>query len=259
MSSNPPLQILLTGATGYIGGTILTRLLNSNSPALSSATITCLVRGSDRIAALTATYGARVKPVLYEGIDDLEATIAIAAQHDLAINTMTGYHPASAQALVRGLAKRKESTGRDVWMIHTSGTSNVADQPISGKWIEEDPEREFDDNKDDIYGYEKEREALHPYLQRTTELGVVDLGLELGVKTLVIMSPTIYGIGSGAFNTISIQVPSYIRSVLELERALVVGEGRGTWDHVHVEDLAELYKIVILNVLEEGAKDLPTG
>jgi hypothetical protein len=61
----------------------------------------------------------------------------------------------------------------------------------------------------------KEREAQNPYLQRTAELGIVDIGLELGVKTLVIMSPTIYGIGTGLFNKTSVQIPSYIAAVLD--------------------------------------------
>ncbi|KAI4946854.1 hypothetical protein J4E91_007026 [Alternaria rosae] len=259
MTSNTPPQILLTGSTGYIGGTILTHLLNSSSPTLSAATITCLIRGPERAATLSSTYGARVRPVVYKDLDDLEATTATASQHDIVINTTLGFHTPSVQALLRGLAQRKASTGRDVWMIHTSGTSNLADQPISRKWVEEEPEREFDDAKDDIYGYEKRREALHPAPQRSTELSVVDAGLELGVKTLVIMSPTIYGLGTGLFNKTSLQLPMYIRGVLDHGRAVVIGDGKGVWDHVHVEDVADLYKIAVANVLESGGKDLPTG
>jgi nucleoside-diphosphate-sugar epimerase len=259
MASTTSPQILLTGSTGYIGGTILAHLLNSPSPALSTATITCLLRGPERVDTLSSTYGARVRPVVYKDLDDLEATTAVAAQHDLVINTTLGFHSASAQALLRGLAQRKASTGRDVWMIHTSGTSNLADQPISGAWVEKVPEREFDDAKDDLYSYEQEREALHPYPQRSTELGVVDAGLELGVKTLVIMSPTIYGIGSGLFHRTSLQLPMFIQGVLNHGRAVVVDGGKGVWDHVHVENLAELYKIAIVEVLEKGGKGLPTG
>jgi nucleoside-diphosphate-sugar epimerase len=255
MASSSP-QILLTGATGYIGGTVLTHLLNSSSPAIKNATITCLVRGSDRVTTLNSAYGERVRPVVYEGLDDFETTTSVAAQHDLVINTTLGYHLASAQALLRGLARRKEATGRDVWMIHTSGASNLGDQPISGAWSET---REFDDAKDDIYGYEQQREALHPYQQRSTELGVINTGLELGVKTLVIMSPTIYGVGSGLFNTTSIQIPTYIRSALKHGYATVVGEGKGVWDHVHVKDLADLYEIVAARMLERGDEGVPTG
>ena len=93
-------------------------------------------------------------------------------------------------------------------MIHTSGTSNVADRPITEGSVER---REFDDAKDDIYGFEKKLETRSPYAQRTAELSVIEVGLELGVDTLIIMSPTIFGIGGGLFNTASIQIPAYIR------------------------------------------------
>ncbi|KAI2636869.1 NAD dependent epimerase/dehydratase family protein [Hypomontagnella submonticulosa] len=258
-STNTPPKILLTGATGYIGGTILTHLLNSSSPALSSATITCLMRGADRAAILTSAYGSRVRPVLYKDLDDIEATTAAAAEHDIVINTTLGYHPASAVALVRGLAQRKAVTGRDVWMIFTSGTSNLGDRPITKAWVE--PEgREFDDAKDDVYGYEKDREVREgPYHQRTAEMAVVDTGLELGVKTLVIMSPTIFGIGTGLFNKISSQIPAHVRATLKNKRAVVLGEGKGVWDHVHVEDLAELYLIAVKRIVENGGEGLPSG
>ncbi|KAK8100769.1 NAD(P)-binding protein [Apiospora kogelbergensis] len=80
-------------------------------------------------------------------------------------------------------------------MIHTSGPPNLADRPISGNdessaigHSRHEELEEFDDMTDDIYGYEKRLEAANPYAQRTAELGIVDTGLALGVKTLVIMS-----------------------------------------------------------------------
>ncbi|OTA58351.1 NAD dependent epimerase/dehydratase family protein [Hypoxylon sp. EC38] len=259
MASSESPKILLTGATGYIGGTVLTYLLNSSSPALKATTISCLVRGADRATKLTAAYGSRVNPILYKDLDDIDATVAAASQHDIVVSTTNGFHAASAQALIRGLAQRRAKTGRDVWMIHTSGTSNLGDRPISKKWVE--PERrEFDDAKDDIYGYEKEREEKErPYAQRTTELGVVDTGLELGVKTLVIMSPTIFGFGTGLFNKLSIQLPTLVRAFLRNKRAVVLDDGKRMWDHVHVEDLAELYLLIVKRILEQGGEGLPTG
>ncbi|KAF2642725.1 NAD dependent epimerase/dehydratase family protein [Massarina eburnea CBS 473.64] len=253
-------QILLTGATGYIGGTILTHLLASPSPALQSCIITCLVRGPERASLLTATYGPRVRPVLYAGLDDLSTTATLASKHDIVINTTLGYHAASAQALIRGLALRKCDTKRDVWMLHTSGASNLGDRAVSGAWEHEGGVvREFDDARDDVYAFERAREAIHTYAQRGTELGVVDLGIDLGVKTLVVMSPTIYGVGTGLFNKISIQIPAYIRCVLENGYAVVAGEGKGMWDHVHVEDLADLYGILVEEMLKDGGTALPSG
>ncbi|KAI0399297.1 hypothetical protein F4802DRAFT_603099 [Xylaria palmicola] len=198
-------RILLTGASGFIGGSVLTQLLNSSSPSLRSGPITCLVRGADRVTKLKEAYGARVNPVLYresyliftfdvayQGLDDLETATAVAAQHDVVISATLGIHTASVRALLEGLARRKRARpGSEPWLIHTSGTSNLASRPFaddapaagSGSGSCSSNGRTFDDAADDIYGYEVAREAAAAYPQRTTELGVVNAGLELGVRT----------------------------------------------------------------------------
>ncbi|KAK1046535.1 hypothetical protein LTR74_017949 [Friedmanniomyces endolithicus] len=136
----------------------------------------------------------------------------------------------------------------------------MADQPITGAYKELDaPEDGFDDARDDVYSYEKMRNEKTPYGQRTSELGVIDEGLQPGVKTLVTMSPTIYGVGGGEINKCSIQVPGYVKATLGNGQAAVVSEGNGVWDNVHVEDLAELYTLCVLIVLERVNVDLPTG
>jgi hypothetical protein len=115
---------------------------------------------------------------------------------------------------VRGLAIRKAETGCDVCMVRTSSTSNVAEQHISAKWIEKTPKQELDDATDDIHEYGEKTEGSFQYAQRTVDLAVVTMGLELGVKTLVIMSPTICGRGSGLFNTSGIQITAIIQAVM---------------------------------------------
>ncbi|KAI1354846.1 NAD dependent epimerase/dehydratase family protein-like protein [Xylaria sp. FL0043] len=257
---SPP-RVLLTGATGFIGGSVLTQLLESTSPKLRSAPITCLVRGADRAAKLKATYGDRVNPVLYKDLDDLETTTAVAAQHDVVISTTIGFHTPSTRAIQEGLAQRKRANpGCEPWFIHTSGTSNIGSRPVSGKWLDNgSPKgRTFDDIADDVYGYEAARNAKEPYIQRTTELSVVDAGLELDVRTLVVMAPTIYGVGTGLFNKRSVQIPAYIATSLDRGRAVVIGDGKGEWDNVHVQDLAALYEILALRALDGGG-DLPWG
>ncbi|TDZ38489.1 hypothetical protein C8035_v004796 [Colletotrichum spinosum] len=109
MSSKP--RILLTGATGYVGGTVLHHLLAT--PSLTSVItpsnpVTLPVRAPlDRLAKLTATYGSRVNPVPFTSLDDTAALRTLASQHDIVINAGSGFHPASAEALVQGLAARR--------------------------------------------------------------------------------------------------------------------------------------------------------
>lgn len=110
---------------------------------------------------------------------------------------------------------------------------------------------------DDIYGYEKQREAVEPYSQRATDLVVIESGRALGVQTYIIMSPTIYGTGSGLFNKLSMQIPHLIRTFIQEGRAAVIGDGQARWNHVHIADLAELYELFLVHIL--GGPTIPAG
>ncbi|KAH7089664.1 NAD dependent epimerase/dehydratase family protein-like protein [Paraphoma chrysanthemicola] len=248
-------KILLTGATGFIGGTVLAALLDH--PVLKDAVITLLLRGKSHANTLEATYGSRVNTVIYEDIDDAATTTTAASKVDMVINAGPGFHLGAPEALIRGLAQRKSETGRDVWMIHTSGTSNVAERFISKIHLYEHPDLELDDANDDVYAYEKKLEEERKYQQRIVELRVVELGLELGVKTVSIQSPIIFGKGRGLFNQSSITIPASVRSALKHGHMVLIEDGRGIWGHVHVADLAELYAIVAVKLLEKA--DVPTG
>ena len=95
------------------------------------------------------------------------------------------------------------------------------------------------------------------YGQRQTDLTVVETGLKVGVKTYIIMSPSIYGIGTGHFNQQSIQEPIMIEAAFKTKQVEVIGSGKASWDHVHVVDLAKLYEIVVQKLL--AGEDLPSG
>lgn len=243
-------KILITGATGYIGGTILSALLASSKPALKNLRFSALIRAESQAAQLGAL---GVTPILFKNLDDVAVIRKAASEHDVVIHTASGFHTASAKALIEGLGDRKRDTGKDVYYLHTSGTSNLGDQPITGAYHES---REFADT-DDIYAYEKTREACDVYPQRTTDIAVVDTGRARGVKTHIIMSPTIYGLGTGGFNRTSIQEPTMIRASLKAGYVAVIGSGAGVWDYVHVVDLVDLYELLLDAIL--SGKAIPSG
>ncbi|KAJ9656576.1 hypothetical protein H2201_008509 [Coniosporium apollinis] len=244
------LKLLLTGATGYIGGSVLTTLLSSTHPSIRALSISAIVRGEDKAAQL-ADLG--VKPIVIKSLDDLDAIRVAASLHDIVLNLASGYHTASARAEILGLAARKRQTGRDVYFLHQSGTSNLADRPITG-YVQT---RVFSD-RDNIYELEVQREELEQYAQRTTDVVVVRTGKEVGVKTYIIMSPTIYGLGSAKVgNRFSIQIPSLVRAALQAGRAETVGKGEGVWNYVHIEDLTVLWEQLLLKVVQGAA--IPEG
>ncbi|KAM5364335.1 hypothetical protein ACJA88_013120 [Fusarium oxysporum] len=241
-------RILITGATGYVGGSVLTTVLSN--PFLAKLPITALIRTQSQASTLSSL---PVTPLLFANLDDTAFLTEVASTHDVVIHAANGYHIPSAQAFIRGLTQRKRQTGREVHYIHNSGTSNFGDRPVSKTYTEK---RVFSD-KDNVYAYEKMREGIEPYHQRTADVTVFELGEELDVKTYIICSPLIYGRGTGLFNKSSIQIPTMVRAALERGRAMYAGDGLGVWDHTHVEDIAALYALILAKVVKQ--EDVPFG
>lgn len=201
-------KILLLGATGYIGGSVLHHLLNH--PSLTSVItitnpITTPIRGGpDRLAKLTENYGSRVKPTLISSLDDVDAITKIASEHDIVINAGSGFHPPSAKGVVLGLAKRKAEVGAPVWVIHTSGCSNISDNFVTGPGR---PDVERDDaNSDKVFAFEEAENENEWYPQRASEIAVLRTGDDLGVSAVSIQAPIIFGTGTGLFQQAGLMI-----------------------------------------------------
>lgn len=245
-----PLRLLLTGATGYIGGSILTTLLGSKHESIRDIDISVLVRDEDKGAVLAKD---GITSIYFRGFEDVDTIKAAASEHDIVINTASAFQSATARALILGLSLRKKETGNEVYYFHTTGTSSIGDKPLTKDYHET---RTLTDN-DDVYSYLKSREALEQYPQRTTDVVAIETGLEANVPTYLIMSPTIYGEGTGKFNRSSIQAPTLIRTAVKLGQAVVLGEGTGVWDSVHIADLTPLYELLLYKVI--SGEKIPSG
>ncbi|KHN98994.1 NAD dependent epimerase/dehydratase family protein [Metarhizium album ARSEF 1941] len=243
----PQTKILVLGATGYIGGSVLTEMQKSKNA--SDYSISALVRKAEQAAGLR---NLAVSPIVFEGLDDLLLVKQAASQNDIVINAASASHDKAAVAIIQGLAERKRATGQAVSYIHTSGTSILSDRPVSGKEVDLSV---YSDKDTDIYKYETAR--VH-YSQRATDIAVVEAGEQLGVPTYIVVPPTIYGEGSGPFSTISQQVPNLVREAMRRKQAVVIGAGSGIWNHVHILDLAPLYTLILQGILS-NEQEIPHG
>ncbi|PQE24605.1 hypothetical protein CJF31_00011247 [Rutstroemia sp. NJR-2017a BVV2] len=199
-----------------------------------------------------------VEPVLFNGLQDTEQIRKISADYDVVINNASAQDAAAAKAFIEGLGDRKAKNSSEVYYIHTAGASSFGDNPITGSYHET---RVFSDTDPDIAEYIKKRNEHTEYHQRTTDLTVIETGEAVGVRTYIIMPPLIFGRGTGPFNTISVQIPSMIRGALAAKKSGMLKECTAVWSHVHVQDLAELYKILFTKVFIEkaGEDQVPSG
>ncbi|KAI4251713.1 MAG: hypothetical protein LQ352_004685 [Teloschistes flavicans] len=242
------LEVLLAGATGYIGGTILTTILKSKNDLLEYSNLSLLVRGEDKARILNEE---GLTTVLFEDLKDTEEVASIASNYDLIINATPGGSVDSAVAFIKGLGNRKQATGKNVYYIHTSGTSNIASLSPSVPTLTSPSPT--------LYSHLQRLNAETPYAQRTTDIAVIATGLSADVQTYILMPPTIYGTGTGLFNRTTIQAPTIMRAALKQGQVWQLGGDEVDVEHVHVEDLSGLYVLIAGKVVRDEAKGLVSG
>jgi nucleoside-diphosphate-sugar epimerase len=108
-----------------------------------------------------------------------------------------------------------------------------------------------------VYEYLKSRQAIEDLSVRRSDVAIVEKGHSLNVPTFILMSPQIYGIGTGLFNRQSIQVPSMVRGALKAKCAEVVADGSQRWGNVRVTGLANLYELLVGKILD--GEPVPSG
>lgn len=254
-------RILLTGATGYVGGTVLDKLIESQEPSIKALTFDLLVRTEDAAAKLREAYGSdRVNPILWPGgLTNIDFITETAANYDLIINTGTGFIPDGAKAFVNGLARRLKPGHPPPWLLHISGCTNLADRPLTQKAY---PDREWDDaDAAAAYEFMKNEDAVDPYPQRTTEVVVLTAGEETGVQVVSLNTPCIFGEGKGLFNRAGLVIPIAMRYVVEHGYGFKLND-TANFDWVHIEDLADAYVLLTRTILERedrGVGYIPSG
>lgn len=210
------MKLFLTGAGGYIGGSVATRLLADGHR----------LRGLVRDVAKAASLRERgIEPVLGELDDDaLLAREARAA--DGVVNTANADHLPSVQAMLDAL----EGSGK--LLLHTSGSSVIGDDARGNSLSH----AVFDEETPFVVAPAKEaRHALN---------NLVLAGSVRGIRTVVICPTLIYGAGSG-LNPHSIQIPFLVQQAKMHGVVRVVGKGINRWSTVHIGDLAQLYALAV--------------
>jgi len=230
-------KIFITGATGFVGGTVLPLLLKNKSYE-----VTALCREKTKATKLEAL-GAKT---VIGDLDDTTVLEHAATASDVVLHLANSDHVGSATALTNALKKKGQATtGRKPIYIHVSGTGVIIDQSFgafaSDKVFDDAVHSDVHDNIPDT--------AWH----RNVDLIVFAAGRTGFVDTYILCPPLIYAEGTGLFNRESTQVPNLIRSAIKHKRAVHVGKGLNIWSNVHVEDLADFFLILVDKALKGEA------
>jgi nucleoside-diphosphate-sugar epimerase len=212
------MNVFVTGATGYIGGTVAVRLTESGNRVRGLARNRAK---ADQLAALG------IEPVLGE-LDDSDLLMREARHADGVISAANADHAPSVHAFIEALA----GTGKA--LLHTSGSSVIGDDARGN----ETAKAVFDEDTPFVVAPAKQP-------RREIDLAVLHASTA-SVRSVVICPSLIYGVGRGP-NPHSVQIPFLVENARKQGVVQIVGRGVNRWSNVHIDDVAELFLLTLAN------------
>ncbi|CAE6438851.1 unnamed protein product [Rhizoctonia solani] len=219
-------KVFFIGATGYVGGAILTELLRTSA----SFTITALVRKDSDINILEKL-GVKTIKGSFSDLDKIEQA---SREANIVYNAADADDLGLTRAVIRGLKSQEE---RGI-LIQTSGTGLLSDN-YNGELTPEGSKIWNDNDINDI----KSIPPTQPH--RNVDLEIFEAHEREEIDAYIIAPSCIYGVGDGPVNKISQQVPRLIRAAIEFKQPVYVGKGTNLWNNVHITDLVQLYTLVL--------------
>lgn len=209
-------RVLILGATGYVGAAVARALKAAGHD----------VHGLARSAAnLVSLRAAGVAPVQADA-DDLDALAKAALGFDAVIMAAKLQFGAEAEMMRALIAAYR---GSERTLIFTSGTGVVSAPARDGAW---------DDHvfaEDDPFPFP----ALGVRRNRLPTEEMVRSAAADGLRTMVIRAPMVWGLGG------SDHVPQFFDCARRFGEVAYVGLGLNVCSNVHVDDLAELFGLVL--------------
>ncbi|KAH7039827.1 uncharacterized protein B0I36DRAFT_2709 [Microdochium trichocladiopsis] len=231
-------KVLVTGASGFIGGDALYALEKAHPTWKFSV----LVRSKET--------GAKIKKVhpnvelVIGSLDDFETVSNAAAAADIVLHTAdSSDHQGAARAIAAGLRK-SHSAQNPGYYIHVSGTGILCWYDADNKRYGEPPLPEQIYN--DVEGVDDLLNLPDSAFHRDVDKIVLEEAAKdpAAVRITIVCPPTIYGVGRGPVNPKSRQIPLLIESTFDEGLAPISGRGLAEWHYVHVYDLSALFVIL---------------
>jgi len=209
-------KILITGITGYIGGSIAKKLLERNYE------VTGLVRNESHVQELESLGIKTVVGNIHN--EDLIKT-AVAGVDAVIHNADSADDAYAVDSFIKALE------GSHKTFIFTSGSAI-----FGGK--------ENGRRSDFVY---TEDFPLTPRLEMASRVLInnyVLQSVQKDIRSIVIVPTMVYGEGLGIKKD-SIQIPALINFSQKKGHGVYFGEGENIWSNLHIEDLADLYVLAL--------------
>ena len=222
-----PLRIFLTGATGFVGGTILAALFETH-PRIHIKT---LIRREKDAKALQSAYPS-LTPVVGD-LSDLTLLRATAASVDFIIHATREDIPA-AHALTDGLSTQHSSDPAMPRLISLTGPRSLIDLSLPVTGVLDPNSRTWSDVDDIKTILSLPSDRIHAEADQS----IVAYAIAQGVGAMLVTPGQLLGQGRGQFRKENV-IAAYYAAVKERGRAFVVGDGSVAWSWSSIRDLGD--------------------
>ncbi|KAF4626324.1 hypothetical protein G7Y89_g11834 [Cudoniella acicularis] len=202
-------RIFITGVSGYIGGQVL-HDITAKHPGYQ---IRGLVRNEKQQEEITSKYPS-VQTVVGT-LDSTDILVEEAAQAAVVLQLADADHNSSILSLIRGLSQGSKTRT----LIQLSGAASVIDvssglgKPTPKIW-------------DDITDLHEISNFDHSHGHAVTDQLAVSAGKEHGVRTAIMIPPTVYGRGEGPIKNASMTIPWLVEAIKKRGKGFTIGEGK---------------------------------
>ncbi|EEA22009.1 NAD dependent epimerase/dehydratase family protein [Talaromyces marneffei ATCC 18224] len=212
-------NILITGASGYLGGTLLTRWKEANLPPYNK--LYALIRTEEQANAVQTLYNA--EPVQIDLRSDVDIEQAIISR-DISI----------IYYLIDPLEDR-------IPRPHGSCAGHTG-LPA---------DRVLLDTDEELYDLLKDVDGPQPLLVQAGKrnVQVIDDGASFGVRSYIFAPCIVYGKGQGFGNPISIQTVAVIRAAKKMRKIYTVDDSSARWPVCHIDDNTTLFLSILRDIL----------
>lgn len=207
------MRVLVIGANGFVGSAVARRLVAAGH------LIHALARDDARAAALLDRGYTPVRAAFGE-----DALVSAVGGVDGVVNCASLPFNAEWPSIAPIL---KSLAGTQKPFIQTTGTAVLSIETPHGEW------REETFAEDDLF-----EPPAWIAIRTATEQNVRQAALQ-GIRAMVVRPPMIWGHGGSA------QIPAVVESVRAKGAACYIGQGLNLYSHVHVDDLAEVYRLAL--------------
>ncbi|WP_250252919.1 NAD-dependent epimerase/dehydratase family protein [Chryseobacterium sp. Marseille-Q3244] len=209
-------KILITGITGYIGGSIAQKLLDRNYEVIGLVRNEAHVQELESMGIKTIIGNIHHEDLIKEVVTGVDAVIHNADSADDAY---------AADSFIKALE------GSHKTFIFTSGSAIFGGKENGKK-------------SDFVF---REDYPLTPRLEMASRVLINNYVLQSAqkeIRSIVIVPTMVYGQGLGLKKD-SIQIPALIHFSEKKGHGVYFGEGENIWSNLHIEDLADLYVLAL--------------